>query len=154
MKKLLICLFGIALIGCSTIKYLPVEETQIVHQIDSIAWHDSTVFHHIYKEHYKDYVGPTDTLNMETTYSSFRAWNDSTTNTLRGEAKNKIDSLPEKIKWKEKTVYKDSIRIKNIPYPVEVIKEVKHIPIFFWVTFGWFILTIIYIALKLYFKFK
>ena len=128
MRKLVTILLSLLLVGCSTIKYIPTHEETIIHQVDSIAWHDSTVFHHIYHEHYKDYTGPKDTLNLETAYSRFKAWNDSTSNTLKGEAINKADSIPVKTKWKEKIVYKDSLVTKEIPVPVEVVKEVKYIP--------------------------
>lgn len=149
-----IIIFSILLEGCGTIKYIPTHEETIIHQIDSIAWHDSTVFHHIYHEHYKDYAGPKDTLKLETSYSKFKAWNDSTLNILKGEAVNKEEDIPVKIKWKEKIVYKDSIKTKEVPVPVEIEKEVKYIPGFCKFTIFWFILSIIYIGIKIYLKFK
>lgn len=154
MKKFIILLFSILLVGCGTIKYVPIEKETVINYIDSITWHDSTIFHDIYHEYYKDYTGPKDTLKLETAYSEFKAWNDSTSNILKGEAKNKKDSIPIKIKWKERIVYKDSIVTKEVPVPVEIIKEIKHVPAFFWITLGWFILSILYIGIKIYLKFK
>lgn len=155
MKKII--LFSAILcmtIGCCTTKHLPPKETTIVHHIDSIAWHDSTIYHNIYHEYYKDYTGPTDTLNLETTYSKFRAWNDTTSNILKGEALNKEGTIPVDIKWKEKIVYTDSLVYIDKPYPVEVPKEVKYIPGFCKFTIAWFILTLLYILINIYFKIR
>lgn len=154
MKKPLVILSLLLLVGCGNIRYIETKEQTITHYVDSIAWHDSTIYHHIYHEHYKDYTGPKDTLNLETTYSRFKAWNDSTSNTLKGEAVNKEDSIPVKIKWKEKVIQKDSLIYVEKPVPVEVEKKIKYIPKFFWFAFGWFILSIIFIVLKIYLKFK
>lgn len=153
MRNTLLLLVGALLCtGCCTIKHIPIEKTEI-HVKDSIAWHDSTIYHHIYKEHYKEYTGPLDTLTLETTYSKFKAWNDTTENLLKGEAYNKKDSIPEKIKWKEKIVYKDSIITKETQVPVEVIKKEKYIPGFYKFTLAWFILSIAVIMLAIYSKF-
>lgn len=153
MKKLLTILFSLLLVSCGTVKYIPTHEETIIHKVDSIAWHDSTIYHHIYNEHYKDYTGPEDTLYLETNYSRFRAWNDTTSNTLKGEAENKKDSIPTKIKWKERIVTRDSLVYVEKPYPVEITKEVKHIPGFCKFTIIWFVLSIIYIGIKVYLKF-
>lgn len=111
---------------CGVSTHLPSDSTDTqVHIVDSIAWHDSTVLHHVYKERYNDYTSLLDTLNMSTTYSSFSSWIDTTNNVLKGKAENKDIDIPVKIKWKEKIVYRDSIRVVHEPYPVEVIKEVK-----------------------------
>lgn len=155
MKKLIpITLFLLLLVGCGHTKYIPTKEETIVHYIDSIAWHDSTIFHHVYKEHYKDYAGPKDTLSLETEYSRFKAWNDSTANVINGEAENKDIDIPVQFKWKEKLVYKDSLVYVDKPYPVEVPKEIKYIPDFCKFTITWFILSIIYIGIRIYLKFK
>lgn len=111
-------------VACSPVKYLPIENRSEIHIKDSVVYHDSTIFHHITKEHYKDVSNPLDTLEMETEYSKFKAWNDTSARKLMGEAENKKDSIPERIKWKEKIVYKDSIVTKDVPVPVEVEKKV------------------------------
>lgn len=148
MRKLIsIILIGIALCSCGPTYVLPKEkDTTIVHVIDSVAFKDSTVYHHIYKEHFKDYASYLDTLNLETTYSTFKAWNDTTDHVIKGEAENKVDSLPVEIKWKTHTVYKDSIVTKDVPYPVEVEKPVAKIyNIALWIA----IFSLLYFILKL-----
>ena len=155
MKRLLPIILSLLLLdGCGHTKYIPIKEQVIVHQVDSIAWHDSTIVHNVYKEHYKDYTGLLDTLKMENTYSTFTAYNDTTANTLKGEIENKPISIPEKIKWKEKTVYKDSIQTKEVPVEVvETIIKTKY-PKTYWLFLGLTIIGMLYIGIKLYLKFK
>lgn len=98
MRKILILICSLLLVGCSTIKYVPIENETIVNYVDSVCFRDSTVYHHIYKEHYKEYAGLLDTLRMETEYSKFTAYNDTTSNTLKGEAVNKDKDIPVQIK--------------------------------------------------------
>lgn len=150
MRKLAsIILIGIVLCSCGPTYVLPHEkDSTIVHYIDSVSFKDSTVYHHIYKEHFNDYVSYLDTLNMETTYSTFKAWNDTTDHMIKGEAENKVDSLPIEIKWKTRTVYRDSIQTKEVPYPVEVevdkpIKKIYDIAL--WIA----IFSLLYFILKL-----
>lgn len=130
MKKIKIWWVSVLLVAfissCGIIKPIPIENNTntIVNYVDSINYIDSTIYHHIYKEYYKDYTDLLDTLNLETTYSKSKCWVDTTDKKLKGEIYNKPDSIPEKIKWKEKIVYKDSIQIqeKEIPVPYEVVK--------------------------------
>ena len=128
MKKIIAIVTALILcFSCGVVKPTlpPATDTTVVHVVDSVAWHDSTVFHHVYKEIYNDYAGLLDTLSMSTSYSDFSAWVDTTKNVLKGKAENKDIEIPVKIKWKEKIVYKDSIKVVREPYPVEVVKEVK-----------------------------
>lgn len=130
------------------------SEHEVIRYIDSTIYHDSTVYHHIYKERYNDYSSLLDTLELSTSYSDFRSWVDTTQNLLKGTAENKEDSVPVKIKWKEKVVYKDSIQIKEIPVPVEVVKEVTKYPKSYWWFMGFTIVGLLYIGMKIYLKFK
>ena len=157
MKKFAIISTLFILVGCGVCrKHLPTgtDTTTVINVKDSIAWHDSTIYHNLYKEYYNDYAALLDTLNMETTYSEFKAYVDSSAKLLKGEAKNKNIQIPEKIKWKEKIVYKDTTIIKEIPIEKEVIKEVTHIPATYWVFMGLSILCLVYFGFKLYSKFK
>jgi hypothetical protein len=156
MKKVLLyILIGIALASCANTKKVPkTTEVTIVTYKDSVAWHDSTIYHEVYHEHYKDYTGLLDTLKMETTYNTFTAYNDTLSNHLMGEVENKDISLPIQIKWKEKVVYKDSIeyKTKEVPVEVEVVKKVY--PKSYWVLLALVILGAIVGGIKLYLKFK
>lgn len=156
MKKLILILTFLLVASCSICKKVtpPTSTTTTINVKDSIAWHDSTIYHNLYKEYYNDYSSLLDTLKMGTTYSEFKAYVDTTAKLLKGEAKNKSIQIPEKIKWKEKIVYKDTTIIKEIPVEKEVIKEVTHIPATYWVFMGFSILCLVYFGLKLYLKFK
>ena len=152
--SLLIILITIIACGVTKPTLPPATDTTVVHVIDSVAWHDSTLFHHVYKEIYNDYADLLDTLNMSTTYSDFSAWVDTTSNKLKGTATNKDINIPVQIKWKEKIVYKDSIQVVREPYPVEVEKiKYRHT---FWDKLAWLIsglsisILVIYIVHKLY----
>lgn len=157
MKKLLIflsILLGIS--ACCICKKIP-QQTNTntkTHVVDSIAWHDSTIYHNVYKEYYNDYTGLLDTLEMETTYSQFRAYVDTTAKLIKGKAENKKVDIPVQIKWKEKIVYKDSIREVEKPVPYEVTKEVTKYPKSYWWFAGFTLLAGIYLALKVYLKVK
>ena len=142
MKKIIsFLIILIMIIGCGVTKPTlpPATDTTVVHVIDSVAWHDSTVFHHIYKEIYNDYTGLLDTLSMSTT------------------AENKDIDIPVKIKWKEKIVYKDSIQVVREPYPVEV-EKIKYRHTFFdklsWLISGISLSILIIYIIKLYAKRK
>lgn len=158
MKKIKIWAITVLLVAsCGLIKPIPVNTNTetIVNYIDSINYIDSTIYHHIFKEYYKDYTDLLDTLNLETSYSKSKSWVDTTDMKLKGYITNKPDSIPEKIKWKEKIVYRDSIQTieKEIPVPVEV--EKKYVPQFYKWLLGINIVTLVVAllyALKKYFK--
>ena len=157
MKKLALFFAIVLMVGaCAVCKpnIPPAENNTTVHVIDSIAWHDSTVYHIVPKEIYNDYTSLLDTLRLSTSYSSFESYIDTTYKTLKGSARNTVDKVPVQIKWKEKIIYKDSIQYVKEPYPVEVVKEVTKYPKSYWWFMGFSILALIYIGIKIYLKFK
>lgn len=144
--------------SCGVIKPTlpPSSDSTVVHVIDSIAWHDSTIFHVVPKEIYNDYTSLLDTLKLNTSYSEFESWVDTNSNVLKGTAKNIVDKVPVQIKWKEKIVYKDSIKVVKEPYPVEVEKVIRKAPWYNWIlwpfaVFG--LLSLLLLAVKIYLKF-
>ena len=94
-----------------------------------------------------------DTLNMETSLASAKAYLDTANKKLNGEIRNKDTSIPYQIKWKERIVYKDSIvyQKEEIPVPVEVVKT-KH-PKYEWILWVWSILSLLGLAALIYLKF-
>lgn len=156
MKKFaIISAFLLLVSSCGLYHQLPPTTDQtVVHYVDSIAWHDSTVVTYLTKERYIDIVNPLDTLNLETTYAKAQAYLDTASITLKGTIENK-DTVPvvTKIKWKEKIVYRDSIEIKEIPYEVVRTVEVKKFPVTYWIFLGFTILTLVFIGFKIYLKF-
>lgn len=139
----------ILLIGCKVPK-----EDVIFHEVDVTVWHHDTIYHHLNVESHSTYVPSRDTLEMETEYSRFKAWNQDST--LKGEAINKDVSIPVEVKWKERIVTVDSIR--EVPVyidkPVYVDKPVRYIPTIYYLFSGLGILSIIYIILKIWTKIK
>lgn len=156
MKKILVALaLLLCSFGCKVTHYLPpATEQTVVHYVDSIAWHDSTIITYLEKERFVDIVKPLDTLKLETTYAKATAYLDTEYVALRGSIENKEVPVETQIKWKEKIVYKDSVLIKETPYPVEVVKQVTKYPKTYWVFLGISILFLLYIILKIYLKFK
>lgn len=99
---------------------IPVHEETIVHHIDSVIIRDSIV--EIPKEVYVNLVWNYDTLHLETSLAEADCWLDSLF--LRGEIHNK-KNFTQHTTTQEHIIYKDSIVEKPVPYPVEVVKEVK-----------------------------
>ena len=125
----------------------------IINYKDSINFIDSLVEIPIYKEYYRDYADMLDTLNLETSLAAAKAYLDTTNKKLNGSIQNKDTSIPYVIKWKEKVVYRDSIVYQRVevPVPYEVVKT-KH-PKYEWFLLTWFVLSILGLALFVYWTF-
>lgn len=143
--------------ACSVIKPVAVKDSTVVnyHYIDSINYIDSIVEVPVYKEYYRDYAGMLDTLNLETSLASAQAYLDTTNKKLNGKIQNKETTIPYQIKWKTKTVYKDSIvyQKEEVPVPVEITKKV--VPKWCWWLlgiFGFEIIGVVLWILKKYYK--
>lgn len=156
-KKLIAVITTVLLLfGCSSLRTVPVttEHKIETHYIDSTRWHDSTIYHIIPIEKYRDYTSLLDTLKMETSLAIAKSYVDTTNNTLKGSIENKEDSIKTVIKWKEHIVYRDSIEKVEVPVPVEVTKEVTKYPKTYWWFMGFTILAALYVALKIYMRIK
>ena len=134
MRKLIEVVAGLLmLISCGITRPCHQKEETIVNIKDSIAWHDSTIFTYLTKERYVD-----------TTYRG-----------LKGTIENKSDvPVKTQIKWKERIIYRDSIKTVEKGVPVEVIKEIKVYPKTYWWFMAISIAALVYIILKVYLKFK
>lgn len=139
--------------GCK-VQYVPVEHTEYVTVRDSVYLRDTTIQYKIEKEYVRDYTGLLDTLDMETSYASARAWVDTSRATLSGEIKNKENVINIPVQVKEKVTVRDSIVYQDRPVPVEVVVTKTKYPAAFWWLLGWCILSIGYIAVKAYFKMR
>lgn len=157
MKRIMIMLTSLLLlISCSTVKYVPISDSENIHKVDStiIQYRDSTIFVEVPFEVIREVVPELDTLRMETSLSTSTSYLDTTTRTLKGELKNKIDPI-EKIVYlssKEHIVYRDSIVTKEVP--VEVTVEKKYIPKWCWFSVIFNVIVLCYILVKIYFVFK
>ena len=146
----------LSLVGCSTVKYVPISDSENIHKVDStiIQYRDTTIFVEVPVEVVKEVVPQLDTLYMETSLSHSTSYLDTTTRTLKGELKNKIEPI-EKIVYlpsKEHIVYRDSIITKEVPVEVQV--EKKYIPQWVWYSVIFNVIVLCYIGFKIYLKFR
>lgn len=129
MKKLLITLItALAIGGCSTIKYVPVETNTEVHikdstiynYIDSIRIHEAT--------RYKDLAWLGDTLNIEGQRSRMWAVADTTKEVILGGLEEDPVEEKTRIIYKDRWKVRDSLVYVEKPVPVEIEKEIKVYP--------------------------
>lgn len=113
--------------GCTTVRYIPVETTVTVHQLDSIFFRDTVLQVEVQKARISDFSGLLDTLDLETPLARSRAFVDTTAGVLRGTLTQRGE-IPVKVQWKEHIVYRDSVRDREVPVPVEVEKIVNVVP--------------------------
>ena len=143
--KRLICLIILLLTSCSTIKYIPVKETEYVTVTETLV---DTVIKWAPPIEQVDKETKDTTSTVETSLAKSTAT--VSNGTLHHTIENKKDSI------KTKIVYKDKI-IKQTEYkevPVEVEVEKKVVPSWCWWLLGINILAIIVFAIRLYFRFK
>ena len=143
MKRLLFIL--LLLTSCSTIKYIPVKETEYVTVTETLV---DTVIKWMPPVEKVDKETKDTTSTVETSLAKSTAT--VSNGTLHHTIENKKDSI------KTKIVYKDKI-IKQTEYkevPVEVEVEKKVVPGWCWWLLGINILTIIVFVIRLYFRFR
>ena len=144
MKRLII-LLTLLLTSCSTIKYIPVKETEYVTVTETLV--DTVI----------KWAPPVEKIVNETkdttsTVETSLAKSTATVSngTLHHSIENKKDSVKTKIVYKDKIVTKTEY--KEIPVEVEVEKKV--VPSWCWWLLGINILVIIGFAIRLYFRFR
>ena len=144
MKRILFLIL-LLFVSCSTIKYVPVKETEYVTVTETIV--DTVI----------KWVPPIEKIDKETkdttsTVETSLAKSTATVSngTLHHTIENKKDSI------KTKSVYKDKIveRIEYKEVPVEVEVEKKVVPDWCWWMLGINILAAIVFAIRLYFRFR
>ena len=144
MKKILL-IFLLLFTSCSTIKYVPVKETEYVTVTETVVdtfikW--TPPIEKIVNET-KDTTSTVETSLAKSTATVSKG-------TLHHNIENKKDSVKTKIVYKDKIVTK--IEYKEIPVEVEVEKKV--IPKWCWWSLAINILTTIVFAIRLYFRFR
>ena len=144
MKRLLLFIL-LLLTSCSTIKYVPVKETEYVTVTETLV--DTVI----------KWVPPIENIVNETkdttsTVETSLAKSTATVSngTLHHSIENKKDSIKTKIVYKDKIVTKTEY--KEVPVEVEVEKKV--VPSWCWWMLGINILVIIGFAIRLYFRFR
>ena len=143
MKRLL--LFILLLTSCSTIKYVPVKETEYVTVTETLV---DTVIKWAPPIEKVDKETKDTTSTVETSLAKSTAT--VSNGTLHHTIENKKDSIKTKIVYKDKIVTKTEY--KEVPVEVEVVKKV--VPGWCWWLLGINILTAIGFAIRLYFRFR
>ena len=113
------------LLGCATIRPVPVNTETVINYIDSLVIKDSVRVVELPVEHITDIIPIYDTLELETSLAGSKAWLDTTFHTLRGKIWNKPQakiSTP----YVEHIVYRDSIVTKEVPVEVEKIVKTHY----------------------------
>ena len=113
--------------GCKVIKYVPVETKVEVEIHDTTRIHTVDTLVKVPDVSIRDFVNLEDTLTMRSGIVTAKAWIDEPTASLRGSLEQN-GKLPVQVIEKERIVYKDSIRDREVPVPVEVEKIVKVVP--------------------------
>lgn len=148
MRKLFVFLGLIALLSCTKTVYLTEEKEVEVKEY--VTLRDTIIVPRVRVDTLIQYREIPDTSRLENKYSASEAWvvKDSIHHTLW------LKPFNFKFDIKIPQLHKDSIIRIREPYPVEVIKEVRHIPTFFWICFGVIVLEIIGFFVYLWLKTK
>lgn len=150
-RHLIFILLGLLVLSCK-VQYVPVEHTEYVTVRDSVYFRDTTIQFRIEKEYVRDYAGLTDTLGLETSYASARAWLDTSRAVLAGSIRNKENVINIPVQVKEKVTVRDSIVYRDVPVPVEVVKTVH--PNYEGWLWGYVVITLLAFFAFLFWKFK
>ena len=144
MKRLLLFIL-LLLTSCSTIKYIPVKETEYVTVTETLV---DTVIKWVPPIEKVDKETKDTTSTVETSLAKSTATVSS--GTLHHTIENKKDSIKTKIVYKDKIITKTEY--KEVPVEVEVEKKV--VPSWCWWLLGINILGAIVFAIRLYFRFR
>ena len=144
MKRILFLIL-LLFVSCSTIKYIPVKETEYVKVTETVV---DTVIKWAPPIEKVDNETKDTTSMVETSLAKSTAT--VSNGTLHHTIENKKDSIKTKIVYKDKIVTKTEY--KEVPVEVEVVKKV--VPGWCWWLLGINILVIIGFAIRLYFRFR
>lgn len=143
MKRLLFIL--LLLTSCSTIKYVPVKETEYVTVTETLV---DTVIK--WAPPIENIVNETKDTTSTVETSLAKSTATVSNGTLHHSIENKKDSVKTKIVYKDKIITKTEY--KEVPVEVEVEKKV--VPKWVYYSLGLNILAIIVFAIRLYFRFR
>lgn len=122
--KFIIITIIFLLCGCGSVKYIYLPSETKIEYRDSTVYKDSIVYRPV--EVIKEVSPVYDTLRLETSLAKASAYVDTVFNVIKGEIKNK-SGVKERVVYKEKTVYRDSVKVVEVPVEVEKqVIEYKH----------------------------
>lgn len=135
-----------AVASCGTQKHLPVETKTEVRYIDSLRIKDSTIIHE--QVLVKDYAITPDTLKLQGKHSKAISYLDN--NTIKGQLTE--EPWKEKIVYRDRVEYRDSLKTVEVPVPVEVIKEV--VPKWSWYSLVLNFVILVIVLIRIFVKLK
>lgn len=147
----IVALACLSVIGCSTIKYVPIENVEKIIYRDSTIYVNDTITVEVEKQTVKEVLPQLDTSILKTDIASSIAYLDTTKRQIHHELKQEGT-----IRIAYDTVYvtKTVEKIKEVEVPIEVEKEVKYTPDWIWYSLIFNIITILFIAFRIYLKLK
>ena len=151
MRKLLHILVLFLMVGCSSVKYIPVQGNKVIEYRDTTVYVKDTVTIEVPREKIVEVIPDIDTSYLSTDVAKSTAYLDKSRKKLHhtieqcGTIKTKIDTVIE-------IQYINSYVDKEIPVEVEVVKYKRDN--LFWFSIIFNILTVLIIILKIYLKFK
>lgn len=149
MRSVWLIVIMLTLMGCASVKEIPVQTVEKVIVKDSLIYVRDTLRIEVPKEIVREVVPQVDTSYLKTSLAESTAYLDTInrkihhTLTQRGEIKIKYDTI-------FKVQYVDRIVEKDVPIEVEVVKYKRDT--FFWVLLGWAILCVLAVILKFILK--
>lgn len=128
MKKILVLFATVLLIfSCKTV-YVPIKGETITRDSLVIETRIDTLKVQLPPERVKDYSDLKDTLRLSTAFAISESWVDMEKGILAGQIRNIDTPLEVPVTSTNTLERKDSIVYKEVPVPVEVIKEKKIYP--------------------------
>jgi hypothetical protein len=164
LKLIIVSSFVICIVGCGSIKQVPItNNTETIYKDslilrDSTRYIDSIIYVNIPREKVMDIISQIDTSYLETSVAQSIAYVDTTSLMIVHSLENKDTVLKEKIVYKDRyitktnTIYRDSIIVKEVPVEVEVVKTTY--PKTYWWLLGFFVIVVGIFIVKIYLKFK
>ena len=150
-----IAFLTLLIVGCRTI-YVPVgsnsntevnvKDSTVFHYIDSVRIHEAT--------RYKEMGWLGDSLKIEGQHSRMWAVADTNKEVILGGLEEDKFEEKTKIVYKDRWHVRDSLVYVEKPVPVEVTKEVKHIPWIYRILSLFGFLSIVWFGIKTYLKFR
>lgn len=149
LSLIFLTVIGLAFIGCSTIREIPVNQIEKIVYKDSLIYIADTVTVEVEKQVIKEVLPQLDTSVLQTELASSIAYLDTNKRQLYHELKQEGT-----IRVAYDTVYVTQTVEKIIEkeIPIEVEKEVKYIPNFFWYSLIFNIIIILIFAFTIYLK--
>lgn len=115
-------------VGCGQLKHVPIESKTEVNIKDSTVFHIKDSIRYTEATRYKDLAWLGDSLKIEGKRSRAWAYADTTKEVLIGGLEEDAVEEHNRVIYKDRYIYKDSIQVKEVPVPVEIEKEIKIYP--------------------------